>query len=83
MNCLTLTIDFKALLLVSPEHWMLWVQTQETIRNSPRGTDEEQTLQETMVERYKGILSGMEEALKTIQARKTPQTPPRVYNNRK
>ena len=46
-------------------------------------TDEEQTLQEAMVERYEGILSGMEQASTTIQARKTAQSPPHVYHNRK
>jgi hypothetical protein len=53
------------------------------VRNSPGGTNEEQTLHEAMVERYEGILSGMEEASKTIQARKTEQSSPHVYNNRK
>jgi hypothetical protein len=46
-------------------------------------TGEEQRLQEAMVERYEGILSGMEQASTTIQARKTAQSPPNVYHNRK
>jgi hypothetical protein len=53
------------------------------IRNILGSTDEEQRLQEAMVERYEGILSGMEQALTTIQSRKTAQSPPHVYNNRK
>ena len=53
------------------------------IRNILGGTDEEQGLQKAMVERYEGILSGMEQALTTIQARRTAQTPPHVYHNRK
>jgi hypothetical protein len=46
-------------------------------------TDEEQKLQEAMVERYESILSGMEQASTTIQARRTAQTSPNVYHNRK
>ena len=53
------------------------------IRHILGRTDEEQRLQEAMVERYEGILSGMEQALTTIQARKTAQSPPHVYHNRK
>jgi hypothetical protein len=53
------------------------------IRNILGRTDEEQRLQEAMVERYEGILSGMEQASTTIQARKTAQSPPHVYHNRK
>jgi hypothetical protein len=47
------------------------------------GTDEERGLQAAMVERYEGILSGMKQALTTIQARKTAQSPPHAYHNRK
>jgi hypothetical protein len=46
-------------------------------------TEEEQRLQKAMVEHYEGILSGMEQASMTIQARKTAQAPPHVYHNRK
>ena len=46
-------------------------------------TDEEDKLQEAMVERYENILSGMEQASITIQARKTAQSSPHVYHNRK
>lgn len=53
------------------------------IRNILGSTDEEQRFQEAIVERYEGILSGMEQALTTIQARKPAQSPPHVYNNRK
>jgi len=53
------------------------------IRNIIGPTDEAQTLQKAMVERYEGILSGMEQASTTIQARKTAQSPPHVYHNRK
>jgi ElaB/YqjD/DUF883 family membrane-anchored ribosome-binding protein len=53
------------------------------IRNILGRTDEEQKLQEAMVERYESILSGMEQASTTIQARKTAQSPPYVYHNRK
>ena len=53
------------------------------IRNILGCTDKEKRLQEAMVERYEGILSGMEQASTTIQARKTPQTPPHIYHNRK
>ena len=44
-------------------------------------TDKEWRLQEVMVECYEGILSGMEQALTTIQARKTTQSLPHVYHN--
>jgi hypothetical protein len=53
------------------------------IRNILGCTDEERRLQEAMVERYEGILNGMEQASTTIQARKTAQSPPHVYHNRK
>ena len=53
------------------------------IRNILGSTDEEQRLQEAMVERYEGILSGMEQASTTIQGRKNIQSPPHVYHNRK
>ena len=53
------------------------------IRNILGSTDEEQRFQVAIVERYEGILRGMEQALTTIQARKTAQSPPHVYNNRK
>jgi hypothetical protein len=53
------------------------------IRNILGRTNEEQRLQEAMVERYEGILSGMEQASTTIQARKNIQSPPHVYHNRK
>ena len=53
------------------------------IRNILGSTNEEQTLQDAMVERYGDILTGMEQALMTIQARKTTQSSPHVYNNRK
>lgn len=53
------------------------------IRNILGRTDEEKRLQEAMVERYEGILSGMEQASTTIQARKTAQSLPHVYHNRK
>ena len=52
------------------------------IRNILGRTDEEQRLQEAMVERYEGILGGMEQASTTIQARRTGQSPPHVYHNR-
>lgn len=53
------------------------------IRNIFGSTDEEQRLQEAMVERYEGILSGMEQASTTIQSRKTAQSSPHIYHNRK
>jgi hypothetical protein len=53
------------------------------IRNICGLTDEEDKLQEAMVERYESILSGMEQASITIQARKTAQSSPHVYHNRK
>jgi len=53
------------------------------IRKILGSTDEEERLQEAMIERYEGILDGMEQALTTIQARKTAQSPSHVYNNRK
>ena len=53
------------------------------IRNIHGSTGEEKRLQEAMVERYEGILSGMEQASTTIQARETAQSPPHVYHNRK
>ena len=53
------------------------------IRNILGSTDEENKFQDAIVERYEGILSGMEQALTTIQARKPAQSPPYVYNNRK
>jgi hypothetical protein len=53
------------------------------IRNILGRTDEEQRLQEAMVERYEGILNGMEQASTTIQARKNTQSAPHVYHNRK
>ena len=53
------------------------------IRNILGVTDEEQRLQDDMVERYEGILSGMEQASTTIQARKTAQSPPHIHHNRK
>ena len=53
------------------------------IRNILGSTDEDQKFQEAIVRRYEGILSGMEQALTTIQARKPAQSPPHVYNNRK
>ena len=53
------------------------------IRNIPGRTDEEQRLQEAMIERYESILRGMEQASTTIQARKTAQSSPHVYHNRK
>ena len=52
------------------------------IRNILRRMDEEKSLQVAMVERYEGILSGMEQARTTIQARKTDQSPLNVYHNR-
>jgi hypothetical protein len=51
------------------------------IRKILGSTDEEQRLQKAMVERYEGILSGMEQASTMIQARKTAQSPPHVYRN--
>jgi len=42
--------------------------------------DEEQRFQEAMAEH---ILSGMEQALMMIQARKTAQSHPHAYHNRK
>lgn len=52
------------------------------IRDILGRTDEEKRLQVAMVERYEGILSGMEQARTTIQARKTDQSPLNVYHNR-
>ena len=46
-------------------------------------TDKERRLQEVMFECYEGILSGMEQASTTIQARKTTQSLPHVYHNHK
>ena len=53
------------------------------ICNIIRSTDEEQKLQEAMIDCYEDILNGMEQALITIQARKTAQSSSHVYNNRK
>ena len=53
------------------------------IRNIIRSTDKEQKLQEAMIDCYEDILNGMEQALTTIQARKTAQSPSHVYNNHK
>ena len=53
------------------------------IRNILGHTDEDQRLQKAMVERYEGVLSGMEQALATIRARKPAQTLPHIYHNRK
>lgn len=53
------------------------------IRNILGHTDEDQRLQRAMVERYEDVLSGMEQALTTIRARKPVQTPPHIYHNRK
>ena len=53
------------------------------IRNICGLTDEEDKLQEAMVECYENILSGMEQASITIQARKTAQSSPHVYHNHK
>jgi hypothetical protein len=53
------------------------------IRNIIRSTDKEQRLQEAMIDCYENILNGMEQALMTIQARKTAQSPSHVYDNRK
>jgi hypothetical protein len=55
------------------------------IRNILGRTEEEKRLQEAMVERYEGILSGMEQASTTIQARKSAsaQSAPHIYHNRK
>ena len=46
-------------------------------------TDKEQRLQEAMIDRYKDVLNSMEQALTTIQARKTAHSSPHVYNNHK
>ena len=46
-------------------------------------TDKERRLQKVMVECYEGILSGMEQASSTIQARKTTQSLPHVYHYHK
>ena len=53
------------------------------ICNIIRSTDKEQKLQEAMIDRYKDILNGMEQALMMIQARKTAQSPSHVHNNHK
>jgi hypothetical protein len=53
------------------------------IRNILGRTDEEEKLKEAMVERYENVLSGMDQASTTIQARKTAQSPPHAYHNRK
>ena len=53
------------------------------IRNILGCTDKGQRLQEAMIDCYEGILSGMEQASTMIQARKTAQSPPHVYHNRK
>ena len=49
------------------------------IHNIIGSMDEAQRLQKAMVERYEGILSGMEQASTTIQARKTAQPPPHIF----
>ena len=36
-----------------------------------------------MIDHYEDILNGMEQALMTIQARKTAQSPSHVYNDHK
>ena len=51
------------------------------IYNIIGSTDKEQRLQEAMMDCYEDILNGMEQALTTIQARKTAQPPSHVYNN--
>ena len=53
------------------------------IHNIIGSTDKEQKLQEAMIDCYEDILNGMEQALMTIQARKTAQSPSHVYNNHK
>jgi ABC-type proline/glycine betaine transport system permease subunit len=46
-------------------------------------TDKEQIFQKAMIYCYENILNGMEQALMTMQARKTAQSPLYVYNNHK
>jgi hypothetical protein len=46
-------------------------------------TNEAVSLRQAMVERYGGVINGMDQAKETIRARKIPQCPPRTYYNRK
>lgn len=55
----------------------------KNIRVIPCRTDNETTPQREILERHEGILSGMKQAKKTIQNRKSPQTKAYVFNNRK
>jgi hypothetical protein len=53
------------------------------IRTIPCPTNEETALQREILQRYEGILSGMKQAKKTIQNRKSPETDAYVFDNRK
>lgn len=49
----------------------------------PCPTNNEIALQQEILQRYEGILSGMKQAKKTIRNRKSPETSAYVFNNRK
>jgi hypothetical protein len=53
------------------------------IRTIPCSIIEEMTLQQVMIERYEGLLSGMEQAMKTIRAREGPRITAHAYDNSK
>jgi hypothetical protein len=53
------------------------------IRGISCETTDEATLQEAMLERYGEMLSGMEQAAKTIRSRETPKCAPHVHRTRK